>query len=181
MLVTTVKTMPKPNPKLAQPRKDRGFTMIELIITVLILGILTTMALPSFRNFIASQRIKSASFDLMSMVSLARSEAIKRNTNVTVTPAGGNWQNGWTVAAGANTLGTQNALTGLTIDCWVGAASTACPANITYANNGRLDPVSSPSPFPSFRIFNVIDTTSANTRCINIDLSGRPNSKKGNC
>lgn len=150
--------------------------MIELMIAVLILGILAALAAPSYSSFVARQRIKSASFDMMSMLTLARSEAIKRNINATVTPTGGNWQSGWIVATGATTLNSQSALTGLSIDCWSGSIATACPANITYLSNGRLAASS-----PSFRIFNATNPTSDSTRCIAIDLSGRPNSKKGNC
>jgi type IV fimbrial biogenesis protein FimT len=150
--------------------------LAELLIVIAILGILTAVALPSFGSFVAGQRIKSASFDMMAMLTLARSEATKRNINIVVTPTGGSWQNGWTVAAGAATLSTQNALNGLTIDCWTSSVAAACPASITYTSNGRL--LSSP---PSFRILNATATTSASTRCISIDLSGRPNSKRGDC
>jgi len=168
--------MSKSNFRPIQYCKNRGFTLAEVLVVVAIAGILTAVAVPSFGPFIAGQRIKSAAFDMMSTLTLARSEATKRNTDIVITPTGGNWQNGWTVANAATTLSTQNALKGLSIDCWSGAATATCPASITYTNNGRLSVAS-----PSFRMFNTTNTTSANTRCISVDLSGRPNSKKGNC
>ncbi len=172
--------MPKLKIKPIRCWQDQGFTLTELLITVVIAGIFATLALPALSSYIAGQRIKNASFDMMAGLTLARSEAIKRNTNTVIAPASGGWQNGWAVAAGTAGISTQNPFPGLTIDCWVGGASTACPSNINYANNGRLD-TSSPSPFPSFRILSATNTNSASIRCIMIDLSGRPSSKMGSC
>lgn len=169
MLVTMGKIMYRPNPKLAKHRKDHGFTLIELMITVLIIGILTTTALPAFRGFIANQRIKSASFDTMAMMVLARSEAIKRNAQINATPTGSNWANGWTVTDNnAVTLSQQAALPGLTITC---SSSTTCSA-IIFNSNGRSS---------SSQSIQISSNSSNSVRCISIDLSGRPNSKKGNC
>ena len=171
----------KSNFRLTQYCRNRGFTMIELMITVTVLAILTAVALPFYSSFTAGQRIKTASFDMMSQLTLVRSEAVKRNSNVTISATTGtDWKSGWTVQASqvttTITLSQQAALTGLSIDCWTGSTATTCPASITYGNNGQLTASS-----PSFRIFNTSNTTSANTRCIGIDLSGRPNSKKGDC
>ena len=166
--------MSKRHTRLTQPRKNRGFTMVELMFTVMILAILSAAALPSFRSFIVGQRIKSASFDLMSTLIMARSEAIKRNTNVGVTPTGGSWQNGWTVAVGGTTLSQQSALgNGVAAACYSSGTVAACTA-LTYQNNGRLSGTA-----PSIQLSST--DASIDTRCIGIDLSGRPNSKKGNC
>ena len=172
----------KPSFRLTQCCKNRGFTMIELMITVTVLAILTAVALPFYGSFTAGQRIKAASFDMISQLTLVRSEAVKRNSNVTITATTGtDWKSGWTVwtvlpDSTTLTLSQQGTLAGLSIDCWSGSTASTCPASITYANNGQLTASS-----PSFRIFNTSNTTSANTRCIGIDLSGRPNSKRGDC
>ena len=171
----------KPSFRLTQCCRSRGFTMIELMIAVTVLAILTAVALPFYGSFIAGQRIKTASFDMISQLTLVRSEAIKRNSTVTIAPATGgiDWKSGWTVVtAGGTTLSQQAALTGLSIDCWLGTTATACPAKIEYIYTGKL---LSPTPSPSFRIFSTSHSTSANTRCIGIDLGGRPYSKKGDC
>lgn len=163
--------MPQPQTKLMPSRKNRGFTLVELLITVAVVGVLTSIALPSFNTFIAGQRIKTASFDVMSTLILTRSEAIKRNANVTASPTGGNWKNGWTITAADGTvISRQSALKGLEIKC---AGSTACSA-VTFGNNGRS--------VNSETIQLESDPAIAGSeRCISLDLSGRPNTKKGAC
>src|SRR5687767_13538734 len=98
--------------------RSRGFTLVELIITVAILAVLMAVGVPSFRAFVQNQKVKSASFELMSALVLARSEAVKRNTDVKLEPdTAGAWAEGWAVkyGAGPTTVLKQPALPGLTI------------------------------------------------------------------
>lgn len=155
--------------------KAAGFTLIELLVTIVIAGILAALAVPSFQSFVAEQRVKTAAFDVMSMLTLARSEALKRNANVIAAQAAGGWQNGWTVSSNGTALSQQSSLRGLSIVCKSGGAVTACPASITYNNNGRISSVAA---LPSFEI---TGSGSTSLRCIGIDLSGRPYSKQGGC
>lgn len=163
---------------------ERGFTLVEVMVTIIILAILTSVAMPSFRSFIASQRIKSAAFDITAMLTLTRSEAIKRNTNVTACPVNSDWTKGWTVAAstGCPATGTiinqQNAMPSgsITITCKQGTSLTASACNaIVYDSSGRSNNNQ------AIQIVSNGDTTGLNSRCITIDPSGRPNSKKGTC
>lgn len=170
--------MAKPIIPLMTCGKGLGFTLIELMIVVAIVGILTMVALPAYREFVANQRIKSASFDLMTMMIVARSEAIKRNANVTAMPISGDWAQGWTVFFGAGTvISRQGALPGVVFTCFTGSplAATACNAtSLVYSGNGRSTNTL------SLQISNAM-IANPSVRCIGTDLSGRPRSKKGAC
>ena len=171
--------MNPPTIKLMVYRKDFGFTMIELMVTMIVLGVLAAIALPSFSTMMAGQRIKSASFDLIAALTMARSEAIKRNVNVNLTPNGGSWLNGWTVSDGTTTFNQQSALSNtLLVSCFAGGGAAAPCPTITYNNNGRL--TNAVGGAPAIQIGSA-NTTGVATRCISIDLSGRPASKKATC
>lgn len=60
----------------------RGFSLIELIIAVAITGVLLSLAAPSFSTYLRNVRLRSAAESFMSGIQLARSEAIRMNTDV---------------------------------------------------------------------------------------------------
>jgi len=61
-----------------------GFTLMELIVAVAILSILTTLAVPSYRTMMANNQGATNANALIQALTLARSEAIKRNRTVVV-------------------------------------------------------------------------------------------------
>jgi len=148
-------------------RAARGFTLPELLVVVTVLGVLLAAGVPQFGEFIRSQRVKTASFDLFSSLMLARSEAITRNAKVTVAPTGGVWTNGWTVTEpGGTVIRRQEGVPNVSI---------SGPAAVVYGESGRLSAASSPA----------FELTAAGShvvnRCIRIDLGGRPVSKATSC
>ena len=79
-------------------KKLRAFTLIELMITIAVGGILVSLAVPSFQNIIRENRLATQANELIGSLNLARSEAIRRGINVTVTPNAGGWNSGWVIA-----------------------------------------------------------------------------------
>jgi type IV fimbrial biogenesis protein FimT len=85
---------------------NKGFTLLELMVTVAIAAILVTMAVPSFTQTIRSNRLTATNNMFLASLNLARSEAIKRNIVVSVSPTdGANWRNGWDVFTDVNNNG----------------------------------------------------------------------------
>ena len=154
-------------------RANRGFTLPELLIVITVAGVMLAAGVPSFVEFIKNQRVKTASFDLFSSLVVARSEAITRNTSVTVTPASTtNWANGWTItyvdatSGSTVTLREQSSMPNITI---------TGPTSVVYRGSGRLTNATTPQ-------FALTATGSTVTsRCINVDLSGRPVTKAAAC
>lgn len=126
-------------------------------------AILATIAVPSFSGLTASQRAKTASSELFESLLKARSESIKRNLNVTLSPKAGGWVGGWQTpdpANAANILDTRGAAAGVTI---------TGPPSVTYRPSGRVLAGTAPS-------FLVTATAGTSTfyQCMTVDLTGRP-------
>jgi type IV fimbrial biogenesis protein FimT len=65
--------------------KNKGFTVIELMIAVAVIAIIMSLALPSYRTLIEKRQVTSSSQQLAAFLSAAHTEAIKRNQEVAVT------------------------------------------------------------------------------------------------
>ena len=126
--------------------RNIGFTLIELVITLTVAGILMAVAAPSMWTFLGQNRLTSNTNELIADINLSRSEAIKRSATTGICPtaqggsacvSGGDWINGWLVyyidpATNASvTLRLHDPLSGKN-------TLTAAAINIVYLKDGTV-------------------------------------------
>lgn len=131
----------------------RGFTVIELMVTVAVMAILAAIAAPSMTGLINSSRLSGQAGELTSALQLARSEAIRRNSQVTVCPSSDG------TSCAASTAWTR----------WIvlGAANTLDGAEVIRDNTAAASlQVSGPSAGIIFRPSGLIDAQQALTVCM---------------
>lgn len=152
-------------------RRLGGFTLIEVMTALVILGILLTVGVPAVNQMMAGQRVKSVAADLHTSLVLARGEAVVRNRQVTVAPAADStWEEGWRVTEEDSDAGPllQHSLeSGVEI-----TSEPAEIAQIVFRPNGRA------SAAGTLKIESVMD--SRQTRCVEIGLDGRARSRACN-
>ncbi|KPQ27168.1 MAG: Tfp pilus assembly protein FimT [Marinobacter excellens HL-55] len=79
---------------------SHGFTLIELVITMAVLGILLAFGIPAFNGVIENNRVTTQANSLLGAVNYARSEAVKRGEIVSLQSEVGGFGNGWCVILG---------------------------------------------------------------------------------
>lgn len=91
-----------------QRHRQAGFTLVELLITMLVLAIMMRVAMPAFATWIGNVQLRASAESVLGGLNLARAEALRRNARVMFTMAGGDGGvTGWSV-------------------CQVAAGGTAC-------------------------------------------------------
>ena len=84
-------------------RTQAGFTLYELLITVLVVGVILTFAVPNMQDFARNSRMTSTANDLHAAFHLARSESSRAKSNISICPSadgascGGTWEDGYIV------------------------------------------------------------------------------------
>ena len=106
--------------------KEPGFTLVELLITIVVVSILLAAGVPAFQSFIKNNRVTAQTNDLVSAIQLARSEALKRGANVVVCASKdqatcsedkNTWADGWIVFSDLNYTNTPDLVgTGACLD-----------------------------------------------------------------
>jgi len=153
-----------------------GFTAVELMVTLTLVGILLALAAPGLRQLTLNQGVKSAAFDIMSALQYARSEAIKRPSETVTLKAGassdGAWSTGWRILDGA----------GDKIQSWTVASNvTVADTNgtpltqVTFGKDGHLTVT------PKLQVSSTSTVAGVGPRCVKVDLMGRPYTAMGAC
>lgn len=92
---------------------EKGFTLIELMVTIAIAAILVTVAVPSFSNFITNNRLNIVADEIVNTINFVRSESVKRNSPIvfcrvasataTTCDSDDVWSH-WVILAGTNVI-----------------------------------------------------------------------------
>jgi len=120
--------------------RHTGFTLFELMIGLAIMGILVSLAVPSFQDYGRNTRVIAAQNDLVTAFNYARSEAIRRSTPVTVCAtsnftscaAGTFWVQGWFAFLDLNGDGARGGAGEDILQMWSGPRAE----NVTLAATG---------------------------------------------
>jgi type IV fimbrial biogenesis protein FimT len=86
-------------------QKNAGFTLLEVMIVIVIIGILAAIAMPSYQDMIERNRLKQVAEALKSDMQFARTEAIKRSLPVVVSRSPGT-TGAWCYGLNVNTACT---------------------------------------------------------------------------
>ena len=165
---------------------SRGFTLIELMITLVILAIVITIGVPSFNDFIASQRVRTTASDLMADMAFARAEAIKESRRVVMERLSGatsTWKDGWNICVdldGNNACSagevrkSATPLSGRTKMC---ATTAELNDSIIFRPDGRIVRTTAVAATDGILISDDFDDTNTGNnraRLVYLGVSGRP-------
>mgnify|MGYP001557011805 CR=1 FL=1 len=119
---------------------SKGFTLIELMVTVTLVAVALALGVPSFTTFQRNAELTAAANSLVAAVSAARGEAMKRGMRAMMVPAdGANWSSGWVVFVDKNQSQAYEAGSDITI-----STGDPSPTYLSVTGNG---PVGGTTPY----------------------------------
>lgn len=160
---------------MSRKKYQGGFSLVELMVTVAIAGILLAVGVPSFRTIMQTNKVAAQSRSVVTAFNFARSEAVTRKTTVNVVPSDGNsWSNGITVWTDADGSGAMNNNDDEVLQVYQAleestlVASLGANARITFDRDGFM---SFPVEAISFDL--QLDNCHVDGRTITLNLTGR--------
>ncbi|WP_152220444.1 GspH/FimT family pseudopilin [Pseudomonas sp. SCB32] len=161
---------------MLRPKGLAGFTLIELMVTIVVLVILISVAAPSFTSTLRDSQVATTSGELQTALQLARSEAVMRHNRVTVCRRnaagddcenGTDWSTGWLLRQSGGDI----------IKVWQAPSDVAIVgpnSGVTYQGNGMVSTATSLSVSQS-------SCSGKQKRTISVALSGLTKIEKADC
>lgn len=123
---------------------QKGFTLIELMVTLVVLVVALSIGIPNFSTWIKNNRIDASTRTLASALQIARSEAVSRQSVITI-DSGGDWANGLTIYTDVEATGNTDITAGDTLIKDLSFSMDGITVNstdvndfISFTNTGRL-------------------------------------------
>lgn len=184
-------------PSVCIAQKSAGFTLVELLVTLAIVGILATWAVPAIRGLFMNNSMVSATNGLMADLIYARSEAVKRNAPISICPStdqatcsgSSNWSTGWIIFTDSNknnavdtgdtVLRLGDGSSSITITAYNAQSTPALStAGLIFSSEGILDPNNNTT--AEARNFHLCDSRGSQYgQTVIVSAIGQPSFQKG--